>query len=346
MKRYILLLSSIGLSASALAQSSVTIFGVVDATVAYGSGSIANRTQLAQSGNFASRLGFRGTEDLGGGLKAGFWLEAGMNNGDGAGIVTNTNNQSTGSSGGGGLTFGRRSTVQFAGPWGELRLGRDLTPQYWGYLKGDPFGNVGVGAAVNYTASITGPTNTRASNSIAYFSPLLSGLSANLMHYFGENASGAATSRDGTGTGVRLAYTAGHLSVGAAFARTEYAAGDTYQRNIDAQWDFGSARLVGDLSRDRAGTVSAHGGSLGLIVPVGVGELKAAYSLHKTDAAGSPGTKKLAVGYVHNLSKRTALYATYATLRNSGGAAFALNGAVTAPNQSSSGLDLGLRHNF
>lgn len=346
MKKQLVLLSALGLAGMASAQSSVTIFGVVDATLAHGSGSVANRTQMLRGGLTTPRLGFRGVEDLGGGMSAHFWLESGMNTDDGTGGTTNTNNQSTGTSGGGGMTFARRATVGLAGAWGEVRAGRDYTPQYWGFIGGDPFGNVGVGASINYTASITGVTTVRASNSIGYFSPKMGGFSVNLMHYRGENASNTATADDGTGTGIRLAYANGPFSAGVGYGRTEYAAGDVVQRNIDAQWNFGVAKVLADINRDKAGSITAKGASLGVVVPVGVGELKAAYSIHKTDAAGNPEAKKVAVGYVHNLSKRTAVYATYAHVSNDGGSAQALNGSTTAPNSSSKGFDLGVRHSF
>lgn len=345
-KKSILLLPLLGVAAAASAQSSVTLFGIVDATIAHGSGSIAKRTQVSRGGYNTNRLGFRGVEDLGGGLSAHFWLEAGLNVDDGTGQATNTNNQASGGTGGGALTFNRRATVGIAGPWGEFRAGRDLNPQYWGYIGGDPFGNVGAGASVNFTSSITGVTGVRSSNSLAYFSPNLAGFKVNAMHYRGENASNLPTEDDGTGNGIRLSYAKGPFSAGAGYGRTEYAAGDVVQRNIDAQWNFGVAKVIGDLNRDRAGTLRARGGSVGVVVPVGAGEVKAAYSLHRTNAAGDPEAKKLAVGYVHNLSKRTAVYGTYARVRNSGGSAVALNGATTAANASSSGFDLGLRHSF
>jgi predicted porin len=117
-------------------------------------------------------------------------------------------------------------------------------------------------------------------------------------------------------------------------------------RNVDAQWDFGIAKVVGDLNHDRAGALRAKGGSLAVVVPIGVGEAKAAYSMHRTSAAGEPEAKKLAFGYVHNLSKRTAVYFTYARVENIGGSAVSLNGATTAPNASSTGLDVGFRHSF
>jgi predicted porin len=82
------------------AQSSVTLFGVVDTDLAIGRGSVADRTQLSNSGNATSRIGFRGVEDLGGGMSASFWLEAGLSTDDGQGNATNSNNQPSGTGAG------------------------------------------------------------------------------------------------------------------------------------------------------------------------------------------------------------------------------------------------------
>lgn len=347
MKKPLLLAATFAAAFSASAQSSVTLFGVVDATLSRGTGSVADRTQMLRGGLSSNRLGFRGTEDLGEGMSAQFWLEAGMNLDDGSGQPTNTNNQNSGATTAGGLTFARRSTVGLASNWGEIRLGRDFVPQYGNMVLGDPFGNVGVGSAVNYTAIITGSTNTRASNMISYFTPRsLGGFSVHVAHYLGENASNAPNADDGRGTGIRVGYDSGPFSAGVAWGRTDYAASDAEQRNVGASWNFGVVKVMGTYNSDKAGALHAKGVTVGVIAPVGPGELKAAYSQHKTDAAGEPGAKKFAVGYVHNLSKRTALYGTFARLKNSGGATMALNGAQTAPNTSSNGLDIGIRHSF
>jgi len=87
---------------------------------------------------------------------------------------------------------------------------------------------------------------------------------------------------------------------------------------------------MGTYSSDRLGAVKARGGSLGVTAPLGVGELRAGYSQYRI-ASGitNPTTNKLAFGYVHNLSKRTALYTSYAGVGNSRGATQALNGAAT-----------------
>ena len=139
MTRLALLLAALACSGPALSQSSVTLFGIVDAAYSHGSGSIADRDQLTSGGNNSSRVGFRGTEDLGGGLSASFWLEAQFNADNGTGVATNLNNQApsagSASAGGGGLTFNRRSTVSLAGSWGEVRLGRDYAKRAWRAMK-------------------------------------------------------------------------------------------------------------------------------------------------------------------------------------------------------------------
>lgn len=347
MKKVLLATAALACAGAASAQSSVTLFGIVDAALTRGSGSIADRTQIASSAYNDTRLGFRGVEDLGGGLSASFWLEMGMQVDDGTGQATNTNNQGTGGTGAGGLTFNRRSTLSLAGNWGELRIGRDFVPQFWNLTVFDPFGTKGAGANQMLASIITGPTAVRASNSIGYFLPRsLGGFYGQAMVHFGENASNSATPDDGKGYGVRVGYAQGSLNVALATGRTRLAAGDVRQSNLAGQWDFGMARLMAQISRDSRGALDARGALVGALVPVGPGEVRVAYSRYGTDAAGDPTAKKIALGYVHNLSKRTAVYASWARLRNSGGAAAALNGAVTAANESSSGYDLGVRHSF
>jgi predicted porin len=355
MKKSLIALAVLAAAGTASAQSSVTLFGIVDATLQHVSNSGGpSVTRLTNSGYNSSRLGFRGTEDLGGGMSASFWLEAGVNNDDGQGAATNSNNQASGAgaavAGRQGLTFNRRSTVSLAGGWGELRLGRDYTPQFWNLTVFDPFGTNGAGTTQTLNSIITGVTSVRASNSIGYFLPgNLGGFYGQVQHYRGENASGAATSSDGNGNGLRLGYAAGPFNVALALSRTKYAAGNVKQNNIGAQWDFGMAKLIGHYSRDTNGALDAKGWLLGTLVPVGAGEIRLAYSRYRTDAAGDPTSKKLALGYVHNLSKRTALYATYARVKNSGGAANSVVvGAAGAPaaNASSTGYDLGIRHSF
>ena len=365
MKKSLVALAVLAAAGAASAQSSVTLFGIVDATYAIGKGSGAgssNKTHLTNSGYNSSRLGFRGVEDLGGGMNGGFWLEAGLTNDDGRGAGTSTNNQATGGAiaglnGGQGLTFNRRSTVSVGGGWGELRLGRDYTPHFWTLTVYDPFGTNGVGTTQTLNSGTGGTTTIRASNSITYlfghaFNSTYvggAGFHAAVQYYLGENnKTGAATEKDGNGMSFRVGYGAGPFSVAVASGKTKFSTGDVTTTNFGGNYNLGVADLIAHYNSDKNSLtgVKQTGYLLGALVPVGAGTVRASYSTSKTSAAGSAKSNKIALGYVHNLSKRTALYGTFARVTNKGTAAQALNGAVTAAGNSSTGYDFGVRHAF
>ena len=348
MKKSLIALAVLAASGAAMAQSSVTLFGVVDATYAYGNGSVANRSQLTNSGYNSSRLGFRGVEDLGGGMSASFWLEAGVNNDNGTGGVTNTNNQAATSTGGG-LTFNRRSTVSLNGGFGEVRLGRDYTPQFWNLTVFDPFGTNGVGTTQTLNSSLGGPTTLRASNAIGYFLPgNLGGFYGQAQYYMGENLSNAANKKDGNGLALRVGFANGPINVALAVSETKFLSGDIQSINVGGQYDLGVAKIMAHYSQDEVdGGADGKGFLVGGLIPMGAGEIRVAYSTYEVNTAGpDPRSNKIALGYVHNLSKRTALYTTVARVGNKNGAASALNGAVTAAGRNSTGYDIGIRHSF
>lgn len=137
-------------------ESSVTMFGILTVGLQHGTGSgagAADKTAINSGGDVTSRLGFRGTEGLGGGLTAGFWLEAQINVDNGTGAQTITNNQASGLAtsdlaGGQGLTFNRRATVSLAGKsLGEVRLGRDYRVESVNNAAVDPFTVQGAGGS-------------------------------------------------------------------------------------------------------------------------------------------------------------------------------------------------------
>ena len=349
MKKSLIALAVLAASGAAMAQSSVTLFGVVDATYQYGSGSVSNKSQLGNSGYNGSRLGFRGVEDLGGGMSASFWLEAGVNNDNGSGANTSTNNQATGATGGGGLTFNRRSTVSLNGGFGEVRLGRDYTPQFWNLTVFDPFGTNGVGTTQTQKSSLGGPTTVRASNSVGYFLPgKIGGLYGQVQYYMGENLRNAANKNDGTGLSARVGFANGPINVALALAETKFIAGNIKAINLGASYDLGMAKVMAHYNEDRiSGGADGKGFLIGGLVPMGAGEIRLAYSTYEIELPGAdPRSSKLALGYVHNLSKRTALYATYAHVNNKNGAAQSLNGSVTAAGKNSNGYDFGVKHSF
>ena len=124
-RQRIALVALAAFAGGACAQSSVTVFGVVDLNVRYVKNDAAT-WQLGQDGMAGSRLGFRGSEDLGGGLKASFWLEGQLGPDTGRGNNSFGNGATAGD-----FAFLRRSTVSLSNQWGELRLGRDYTPTTW-----------------------------------------------------------------------------------------------------------------------------------------------------------------------------------------------------------------------
>ncbi|WP_354357390.1 porin [Variovorax boronicumulans] len=399
-------MAALAVAGVASAQSSVTLFGVVDASISgysstsrdltlpaplnQGSVKISQRA-LANSGYNSSRLGFRGTEDLGGGLAASFWLEAPVSNDDGAKGVAD---------------FTRRSTVSLSGGFGEVRLGRDYTPTFWNDTVFDPFGTNGVGSnlintANGYNVLTEGAKDTggfggnmnyaRASNSIGYFlPPNLGGFYGQVMYGFGEKTKyspGLSTpdvensQRQGRYVGGRFGYANGPLDVALAYGSStvgdDYYLGTTNKvntLNLGASYDFGPVKLFGEISQAKSKTdfenrtfsaantdTKLSGYLIGVTVPVGAGLIRASYSSVKYNenqilapfelADPDPKANKIALGYVHNLSKRTALYATIARVSNKndaalkvGGPGFLSNGIFTP--KTSTGYDFGIRHAF
>lgn len=384
---------TLALGASAHAQSSVTLFGVVDLAFESVKSNAGRQSGIAPSGNTASRLGFRGTEDLGGGLAASFWLEAAIAANSGIGSSgTNTSNGATssGAVAAGGLTFNRRATVSLSGNFGELRLGRDIVPSFWNYTVFDPFGAGSVGAIItNYTGAAT--TFVRASNGVSYLLPTnLGGFYGQGTVAFGNQASNATQANSGGTTvdssdngryaGLRAGYAQGPIDVAAAYGQTKYinngaqslgnatnslgafgTFGNYTDTNFGGSYDFGVAKLLATVSQQKyndfitlGNTKAVKGWSLGVNAPVGAGNVLAQLSSAKLDSAGK--ANKLAVGYVYNFSKSTAVYGTVARVSNSGGASLnaasfssagfsGVNGAANV-NGSSTGIDAGIRVRF
>ncbi|QIL71861.1 porin [Diaphorobacter sp. HDW4B] len=334
------------------AQSTVTLFGIVDTNVAHlrssGNGSV---NILGTDGNQSSRIGFRGVENLGGGLKAGFWMEAAINPDVGTGGSTNANNQPSGASNSGGLTFGRRATVSLMDDnWGEVRLGRDYVPGFWNLSAFSPFGTNGIGSSsflfypVQSAARIT---NVRASNSVGYHLPKMGGVYGQLMYAFGENSASGPTKNDGRALGIRVGYKSGPVDVAVATTKTEISSlGDLRQTNIGGSYDFGVAQLMLLWNQNKVGSTSTKSALVGARIPLGQGHVRVAYS--RVNASGvANDAQHLALGYVYDLSKRTALYGHIARIDNKGnGVNYNLGQAVKTPGGNSDGVEFGIRHTF
>ena len=344
MKKSLIALAVLAASGAAMAQSSVTLFGIVDTAVGYVDNANAAGDSvygLSTSGNATSRLGFRGVEDLGGGLKAGFWLE---------GEVFGDNGNANG------FNFQRRSTVSLMGGFGEVRMGRELTPSYSKTSSYDLFGQTGIGHFMGWTGNwygIDGDSGNalRSSNMISYYTPNFSGFTAGLGYGFDEQTTGKA----GRYIGGYAAYDNGPLSVALSYD----------ERNVAANFDRNTLTLAGSYNLnvvklnaivqqtkdDVIGTDSkVNAYALGASAPVGAGEVKLQYAMYDQKAIDSK-AHHISLGYVHNLSKRTALYGTVAYLKNKDNSNLALptkgltvGGPGEGENQT--GVQLGIRHSF
>lgn len=335
------------ISLAASAQSSITLFGIVDVNGRYVKNSdLPSNMTMNNSGLSSGRFGFRGTEDLGGGLRAEFWLESDLYADTG---TTNAN----------GKFFQRRSTVSLAGGFGELRLGRDFTPAAQNPTKFDPFNVIGL-ANSNIISRLPGTFSNyyRSDNAIQYFTPKWAGFQAEVMYALDEDPVSSA----GRHFGSRLTYDNGPLNLALTYGSTDVNAAGTKlkQYGAGASYDFGFAKLMGYFQREDLpyGTYGTRiAGSedrwqVGLTVPVGANYIRASYV--RTDSRRGPvafngsDANRYAIGYVHNLSRRTALYGTLARVTNKGGANFSLNGGTTglAAGGSSTGAEFGMRHSF
>ena len=353
MKKSLLALAVLGGFASvASAQSSVTIWGVVDLSANYVKNGDTKTKTLQSNQLNSNRLGFRGVEDLGGGMKAGFWLEAGMNNENGGvgGGVGNVNGASTTT------MFNRRSTVSLMGNWGEVRLGRDYDPSFWNTVYFDVDGANGLGQGLNLISSLGSGANTvaRANNTIGYFLP------SNLGGIYGQAmvASSNGANNGQKYYGGRLGYAAGPFDVAAAYGDTKiFGASDFKMMNVGGSWDFGVAKLYAYWNRNTWGDAKQNVYDVSVGVPAGPGEIRGVVGYAKGSGT-SPASvdwstskaKLYSLEYVYNMSKRTALYATVARISNSGTAAFSvLPGTASDASLkggNSTGGNIGIRHSF
>ena len=351
MKKSLIALAVLAASGAAMAQSSVTLYGVLDTGVSYFKGDDSVYGLTKTGGNVNSRLGFRGVEDLGNGLKATFNLEAGFNVDDGTGYLGKFGPDDTG------LQFRRTSTVGLAGNFGEVRFGRMLTSSYLAVSRYDAFGDTGIGASLAWNIPQTGYA-PRTENAISYTSPNFSGFKIGAEYGFGEKQK----ARDSRYFGMGATYDNGPLSLGLGYDRLNsntmdglLAASDLKTVHLGGAYNFGVAKLMAFYKQSKVSNAPKFKTfGLGVSAPVGAaGEVRASYNNYKiSDDNGK--ANQLSLGYVHNLSKRTALYGTYAYLKNKNkdgdNLGLELNGAMPGAGLSDSGaqhgLQVGIRHAF
>ena len=347
MKRCFVVCAALGaLAGEAAAQSSVALFGILDVNGQWVDNDGVSQYALGQGGLAASRLGVRGTEDLGGGLSAGFWIEGAL--------IPQTGTPA-------GQTWQRRSTVSVLGGWGEVRLGRDFTATYVNVSTFDPFNDSGVGAAGNLANQAPGfppggawNTMLRASNMAAYFLPsgLAGGLYGRVQVAAGENVYGNKY------VGGLIGYAKGPFNVALAYGETQVGNDtDGTDFNVGGSWNFGFMTLSGFYAQLKVEDNKQNNWFIGVTAPFGVWDVNASYG-HLDRSGTLPSNiegqeaDQWAVGVEYNLSPRTSLYGTFSSITNKGGASFIVRsqsniaGGGAAANADSQGVQVGVRHSF
>lgn len=317
MKKSLLALAALTAFAGvASAQSSVTLYGVVDVNVSKQPGVKKKAVDEAAG----SRIGFRGREDLGGGLAAIFKAEHRFTADNGDPKAADV--------------FWRGGTdVGLEGGFGQIRLGRTLNDVYLTGGGVDPFTTDGVGS--NATTITGGVVGAWINNVISY---AIAAGGFSFTAQYAEAAGNAAPSSDNTTDAndnpwsMTAGYAAGPVSV--RFGHYKSGVGDGKWSLLAGSYNLGVATLTGALGK---GVASATGNDvksylLGAIVPLGSGQINVSYGVNKNDDTKVYAAKKFAVGYRHNMSKRTSLYATLANDR--------------AKATERNGYEFGIKHTF
>jgi predicted porin len=320
--RAIALAAALACGASAFAQSSVTLYGRMDINLTRFSGSnndADNAWQMTQAST--SRIGLRGSEDLGGGMRAVFQLESALDPDTGV----------TGSA-----FWGRESWVGLRGGFGTVRFGRTLTPSQRIASNYDPHGTDGIGSFGSGGLLIRQSALARFNDGIYYETPNLGGFSA----FAGVQMDDVPGATDERFTSFRLRYQAGGFdaSIGGASLNP-----GNKVTSFGLAYDFKFVKPMMQLHTGERNALDWRTFLVGLTAPLGTGELRAAYSKQDQRQGATQDDRTLfAVGYDYPLSKRTLIYGTVA--RDSTEQIVTATNAVTKNNKN--GFELGIRHNF
>ena len=342
MKKSLIALACASAFAGSANAQSLTTYGIVDmgfvAESGGTSGSIDKITSGAQSG---TRLGFKGTEDLGNNMKALFVLETGIA-ADKGGF-----NQ-------GNLAFARQSFVGLQSDAGTLTLGRQYTPFFLTLNAiADPFASGLAGNAQNLIPS----SGIRMDNAVKYASPIFSGVSAEVAYGFGENTAG--NDRTSRNIGGSIGYSDGALNVRLAYHRANDTptAATTISTLTDtstmlaANYNFEVAKVFAAYSdNDQQNTATGLGKSrdflIGVTVPYGNHTFIASYINKDGRSASNLDASQFGLGYTYALSKRTNLYAAWATIDNKRGGVTYKVGNNSETGSGDTAFNLGVRHTF
>ncbi|PUA19516.1 porin [Glaciimonas sp. PCH181] len=313
----------------AAAQSNITIYGIIDASISRESNGAGAVTKMEPGVFNGSRLGFKGSEDLGGGLSATFFLENGFNPDDGSAAQ-------------GGRLFGRQSYIGLQGDFGAVRLGRQYAPIYLAQLTVDPF----VGGMKGDMTSIRqwfSSGNFRVDNAITYTAPSYGNLTASVLYGLGEVAGNSAASRQ---MGFSVGYVGAPLTGTVSYHSTNDALGIDSVKVwfIGGAYNFGPFKLHAGADRvTSGGGAEVRDSMIGVSLPLQRSKLMASFIYKQNKQISDANARQVAFGYLFDLSKRTALYSSVAFVKNDRNSAINAGGVQGATDKV---FDIGLRQTF
>jgi predicted porin len=320
---------------AAMAQSNVQVYGVLDAAVAKEDTGAPNGSRtVVNSGNQSSnRFGFKGTEDLGNGLKAVFNIEGGLAVDTGAGDSA---------------LFGRRAVVGLSGGFGSILLGREYTPIADVAKETDVFGQGFYGSNLNSFGS--GRLTRRISNSVNYKSNSMAGFKVGAAYSAGETSTGPSADL----MGFSAEYAGGGFYVGAGYHVFErLAAGDDKEMIFGAGYKTGAFEIKANYMAANPTGANNKFEQVNLGAAFTMDAHKFFANVQANELENGAEGKGIAIAYSYSLSKRTNVYASYATLSNNATGVFGINAAstsvappATAPGADPKALSLGVRHSF
>ena len=286
MKKSLIALAVLAASGVAMAQSSVTLYGIADVVIHKDDGV---STQFTSGGFSTSRFGFKGTEDLGGGLAANFQFEQGIDLGNGAGG-----------------TFNRQAWVGFSGGFGEVKLGNTTTP----------YDDVATASGAGFDSNVFDSTD------IMFTQDAYTGRPGSLLYYgtpeFGGFSAAVSYSLN-TGrndyTSFRVSYAGGPVTVNLAYQDESDVNSEKYTV-LNGSYDFGVAKLLAAYGTTSTADTDEY--SIAIEAPLSA-SITASLGYAVSDTAGETRASGFSGAVSYSLSKRTNVYAGF---RNDKGAGF------------------------
>ena len=348
MKKTLLALAAIAASSAAFAQSSVSLYGVVDASLESVKGSDNTVSRVSSDNLATSRLGFKGTEDLGGGLKANFVLETALKS-------------DTGAQGNSARFFDRAAWAGLAGGFGELRLGR--IDSSIGLLAGNT-SLLGAQGYDDLRIADTFASNKyrRLDNAVTYLLPtLVKGLSAQVQYSTAAGTSSTAGAEaygvdTGKTWGFNVAYAADGIVAGLGYVNGKANASGSIKDTgalVYAGYDFSVAKLTGYYNMDKTTDEAEIRRLVGVRLDVPVSKefaVQASVAKVKNTTLTTRGDDDnatiVALKGVYSLSKRTAVYGLFTNVNNSDAANLGVASYANTAGNTARGLAVGVSHKF